>query len=54
MGTGGEVYIPMARAIMGGMTLSVLTSVFVVPAAYLVAYRSFDRRRGLEAAEDAR
>jgi multidrug efflux pump subunit AcrB len=54
LGTGGEVYIPMARAIMGGMTLSVLTSVFVVPAAYLVAYRNFDRRRGLATAEDAR
>jgi len=32
LGTGGEAYVPMARAIIGGMSASVVTSVFVVPA----------------------
>ena len=31
LGTGGEAYVPMARAIIGGMIASVVTSVFVVP-----------------------
>jgi multidrug efflux pump subunit AcrB len=40
LGTGGEAYVPMARAIIGGMTASVLTSVFAVPAVwYLVNSR---------------
>ncbi len=37
LGTGGEAYVPMARAIIGGMAASVTTSVFAVPALwYLV------------------
>ena len=39
LGTGGEAYVPMARAIIGGMTLSVLTGVFAVPAIWFLAYR---------------
>ena len=39
MGTGSEQYAPLARAIIGGLTVSVLLTVFIVPAAYLVAYR---------------
>ncbi len=39
MGTGSEQYAPMARAIIGGLTSSVLFTVFVVPAAYLLVYR---------------
>lgn len=39
LGTGSEAYAPLARAIIGGLTLSVLTTVFIVPAAYLLAYR---------------
>ena len=35
LGTGGEAYVPMARAIIGGMTASVVTSVFAVPALWL-------------------
>jgi multidrug efflux pump subunit AcrB len=38
LGTGGEQYTPMARAIIGGLTSSVLLTVFIVPAAYLLAY----------------
>lgn len=40
LGTGGEAYAPMARAIIGGMTASVTTSVLAVPVLwYLVNLR---------------
>ena len=39
LGTGAEQYTPMARAIIGGLTSSVLLTVFIVPAAYLLVYR---------------
>jgi multidrug efflux pump subunit AcrB len=42
LGEGGEQYTPMARAIIGGLTSSVLLTIFIVPAAYLLVYR---RRR---------
>ena len=33
-----EQYAPMARAIIGGLTSSVLLTIFIVPAAYLLVY----------------
>ena len=39
LGTGSEAYAPLARAIIGGLTVSVVLTVFIVPAAYLLAYR---------------
>jgi multidrug efflux pump subunit AcrB len=39
LGTGSEAYAPLARAIIGGLALSVLLTVFIVPAAYLLVYR---------------
>jgi multidrug efflux pump subunit AcrB len=38
MGTGAEQYAPMSRAIIGGLTSSVLLTIFIVPAAYLLVY----------------
>jgi multidrug efflux pump subunit AcrB len=38
LGTGSEQYAPLARAIIGGLTTSVLLTVFIVPAAYLMVY----------------
>jgi HAE1 family hydrophobic/amphiphilic exporter-1 len=38
LGEGGEQYTPMARAIIGGLTSSVLLTVFIVPAAYVLVY----------------
>ncbi len=40
LGTGAEQYAPMARAIIGGLTSSVILTVFIVPAAYLLIYRN--------------
>ena len=39
MGTGSEAYAPLARAIIGGLLVSVVLTVVVVPAAYLLVYR---------------
>ena len=36
---GSEQYASLARAIIGGLTVSVLVTVFVVPAAYLLVHR---------------
>jgi len=40
LGEGGEQYTPMARAIIGGLASSVVLTVFIVPAAYLLVYRN--------------
>lgn len=40
LGTGSEAYVPLARAIIGGLTVSVVLTVFLVPAAYLIVYRN--------------
>jgi multidrug efflux pump subunit AcrB len=37
---GSEQYAPLARAIIGGLTVSVIVTVFLVPAAYLWIHRS--------------
>jgi multidrug efflux pump subunit AcrB len=39
LGTGSEAYAPLARAIIGGLAVSVVLTVFIVPAAYLILYR---------------
>ena len=39
LGTGAEQYAPMAQAIIGGLSASVLLTIFIVPAAYLLIYR---------------
>ena len=49
LGTGAEQYTPMARAIIGGLTSSVLLTVFIVPAAYLLVYGK--KQRGGEPQE---
>ena len=39
LGEGSESYAPLARAILGGLSFSVVFTVFLVPAAYLLVYR---------------
>jgi hydrophobic/amphiphilic exporter-1 (mainly G- bacteria), HAE1 family len=36
--TGSEAYAPLARAIIGGLLSSIILTIFVVPAAYLIMY----------------
>ncbi len=36
---GSELYAPLARAVIGGLGVSVILTVFVVPAAYLIVHR---------------
>jgi multidrug efflux pump subunit AcrB len=45
IGAGSESYAPLARAVLGGMSVSLMMTVLMVPAAYYVAYRKDDERR---------
>ena len=38
LGTGSEAYAPLAKAIIGGLSVSVVLTVFLVPAAFLVVH----------------
>ncbi|HUJ32713.1 MAG TPA: efflux RND transporter permease subunit [Candidatus Acidoferrum sp.] len=46
--TGSEAYAPLARVIIGGLIASVLLTIFVVPAAYLLIYQNRPGRIGEE------
>jgi len=50
LGTGTEAYAPLARAIVGGLAVSVVLTMFIVPAAYLVVHGR--RRNGHGSADD--
>jgi multidrug efflux pump subunit AcrB len=39
LGTGSEAYAPLARSIIGGLAVSVVLTVFIVPCAYYLLYR---------------
>ena len=39
LGAGSETYASLARVVIGGLTVSVAVTVFIVPAAYLLVYR---------------
>jgi len=39
LGAGSEAYAPLARAIIGGLGVSVVLTVYIVPAAYLLVHR---------------
>ena len=44
LGAGSEAYAPLARAVLGGMSISLMMTVILVPAAYYVTYRKQDAR----------
>lgn len=39
LGEGSEAYAPLARALIGGLTVSVICTIFIVPAGFYLAYR---------------
>jgi multidrug efflux pump subunit AcrB len=45
LGEGSESYAPLARALLGGLSLSVVVSVLLVPTAYLLVYRRQEHRQ---------
>jgi hydrophobic/amphiphilic exporter-1 (mainly G- bacteria), HAE1 family len=51
--TGSEAYAPLARVIIGGLLASVVLTIFVVPAAYLLIYQRFSHSPSPAAAEGA-
>jgi len=51
--TGSEAYAPLARAIIGGLLSSIVLTIFVVPAAYLLIYRRRERLQAQTALEGA-
>src|SRR3984893_8758511 len=53
LGTGSEQYAPLARAIIGGLTSSVMLTIFIVPAAYLLVYGKRDLQASSVPAETA-
>jgi multidrug efflux pump subunit AcrB len=44
LGAGSEAYAPLARAIIGGLAVSVVLTVFIVPCAYYLIYRRLERK----------
>jgi len=44
LGTGSEAYAPLAKAIIGGLSVSVVLTVFLVPAAFLIVYRRREKK----------
>ncbi|MGA3172044.1 MAG: efflux RND transporter permease subunit [Chthoniobacteraceae bacterium] len=49
LGEGSESYAPLARSIIGGLAVSVVLTVFIVPAAFLLVYEPREQRKtGME------
>jgi multidrug efflux pump subunit AcrB len=46
LGAGSEAYAPLARAIIGGLGVSVVLTVFIVPCAYYLIYRRKEAASG--------
>jgi multidrug efflux pump subunit AcrB len=53
LGTGGEAYAPLARAVIGGLAVSAAQTVFLVPAAYLLIHGMLQGRRAAALKENA-
>jgi multidrug efflux pump subunit AcrB len=47
LGEGSESYAPLAQALIGGLTLSVLLTIFLVPAGFYLAYRNKPSEAGI-------
>jgi HAE1 family hydrophobic/amphiphilic exporter-1 len=51
--TGSEAYAPLARAIIGGLMSSIILTIFVVPAAYLLMYQHREQAGAVAVPEEA-
>jgi HAE1 family hydrophobic/amphiphilic exporter-1 len=51
---GSESYAPLARVIIGGLLSSILLTIFVVPAAYLLFYRERPEKSAVLAVQEAK
>ena len=51
--TGSEAYAPLARVIIGGLLSSILLTIFVVPAAYILIYKRRETSAGAPAVVEA-
>ena len=49
LGTGAEAYAPLAQAIIGGLLVSVVATVYLVPAAYRLLHRREERAASVPA-----
>jgi multidrug efflux pump subunit AcrB len=47
MEAGSEQYAPLARAVIGGLAVSVVVTVFLVPAVYLIVHGRHDKKSGV-------
>ncbi len=43
-GTGGETNAPLARAVVGGLSVSTVLTLFLIPTLYLILEERFPRR----------
>jgi multidrug efflux pump subunit AcrB len=50
---GSEQYAPLARAVIGGLGVSVVATVFLVPAAYLIIHGKGEKQSGPTVVEEA-
>jgi multidrug efflux pump subunit AcrB len=44
VGTGGETNAPLARSVVGGLSLSTLLTLFLVPTIYVILEERFPRK----------
>ena len=51
MEAGSEQYAPLARAVIGGLAVSVVVTVFLVPAVYLIVHGRHEKQSAI--AEEA-
>jgi multidrug efflux pump subunit AcrB len=47
MEAGSEQYAPLARAVIGGLGVSVVVTVFLVPAVYLIVHGSREKQAAI-------
>jgi Cu/Ag efflux pump CusA len=53
LGTGGETNAPLARAVIGGLTVSTTLTLFLVPTLYVILEEWFPRKAEALAPEAA-